>query len=118
MTTALGHRRTNEGSLTSVCRFHCPFRVAAQFEAAGAVRLAGASIEGQIGTRGAKLTGTAPAGNALVAEAIRVTGEVFLDEGFEAARAVQYDPANHASAHRYKPVQDAHPPVTTTVRGH
>jgi hypothetical protein len=118
MTTALGHRRTNEGSLTSVCRFHCQFRVAAQFGAAGAVRLAGASIEGQLGMRGATLTGTAPAGNALVAEAIRVTGEVFLDEGFEAARAVQYDPANHASARRYKPIQDAHPPVTTTVRGH
>jgi hypothetical protein len=59
------------------------------FEAAGAVRLLGASIEGQLSMRGAKLTGTDPDGDALVADGMRVTGEVFLDGGFEVAGTVR-----------------------------
>jgi hypothetical protein len=59
------------------------------FEAAGAVRLLAASIEGQLLMRGAKLTGTDSDGRALVADGMRVTGGVVLDGGFEAAGAVR-----------------------------
>ena len=59
------------------------------FTAAGAVRLTGADITGQLGCRGAQLTGTDSDGNALVAEGMKVSGGVFLDDGFTAAGAVR-----------------------------
>jgi len=58
------------------------------FAAAGAVRLARADITGQLSCSGAQLTGTDRAGNALVAEGMKVGAAVLLDEGFTAAGAV------------------------------
>ena len=49
------------------------------FTAAGAVRLAGADITGQLSMRGAQLTGTNNDGNALTAGGLKVGGGVLLD---------------------------------------
>ena len=59
------------------------------FTAAGTVRLPGADITGQLGCRGAQLKGTDSHGNALVADGLKVSGDVFLDGGFTAAGAVR-----------------------------
>ncbi len=59
------------------------------FVSAGAVWLAGAIIGGQLSCRGAQLTGTDGDGNALLADRLKVGGDVFLDEGFTAAGAVR-----------------------------
>ena len=59
------------------------------FTAAGAVRLHSADITGQLGCRGAQLTGTDGEGNALFADGLKVSGDVFLIEGFTAAGAVR-----------------------------
>src|SRR5207248_569654 len=59
-----------------------------RFTAAGAVRLSGADITGQLHCRGAPLFRTDGEGDALVADRIKVGGHVFLDEGFTAAGAV------------------------------
>ena len=59
------------------------------FTAAGAVRLAGADITGQLNCHGAQLTGTDHEGYALVADRMKVGGDVFLDGGFTAAGAVR-----------------------------
>ena len=58
------------------------------FTAAGAVRLPGAAITGQLNCRGAELTGRDQDGDALVADGIKVGGDVVLDEGFTAVGAV------------------------------
>jgi hypothetical protein len=55
------------------------------FNAVGAVRLPGADIGGQLNCSGARLTGTDSDGNALVADGVRVAGDMFLDQGFTAA---------------------------------
>ena len=60
-----------------------------KFTAAGAVRLPGANITGQLNCRGAQLNGRNNDGNALAADGIRVGGGVFLDEGFTAAGTVR-----------------------------
>ena len=54
-----------------------------EFTAAGAVRLAGADITGELFCRGAQLTGAD--GDALVAYGMKVGSDVFLDGGFTAA---------------------------------
>lgn len=59
------------------------------FESAGAVRLAGAAVEGQLSLAGARVSGADAEGNALVADGLRVGGDVFLHGGFEAAGAVR-----------------------------
>ena len=59
------------------------------FTAAGAVRLIGADITGQLNCSGAQLTGTGSHGSALVANGMKVGGDVFLDRGFTAAGAVR-----------------------------
>jgi hypothetical protein len=59
------------------------------FSAAGAVRLAGADITGQLSCRGAKLNGKDDHGNALVGDAMKVRGDVFLDKGFAARGAIR-----------------------------
>jgi hypothetical protein len=59
------------------------------FIAAGAVRLPGADITGQLNCRGAQLTGYDRDGNALVGDGMKVGGDVFLDQGFIAAGAVR-----------------------------
>jgi hypothetical protein len=58
------------------------------FTAAGAVRLSGAGITGQLSCSGAQLTSANSNGNALAADGMRVGGHVFLDERFTAAGAV------------------------------
>jgi hypothetical protein len=58
------------------------------FTAAGAVRLPGADIGGQLVCSGARLRGRDENGNALYGERMKVGGGVFLDEGFTAAGAV------------------------------
>jgi hypothetical protein len=63
------------------------------FTAAGAVRLLGADITGQLSCRGATITGTGTGtdtdGCALVADSVKVGGGMFLDGGFTAAGAVR-----------------------------
>ena len=59
------------------------------FTAAGAVRLPGADITGQLNCRGAELTGHDQDGDALVADGIKVGGDVVLDREFTAAGAVR-----------------------------
>ena len=59
------------------------------FTTAGAVRLLGADITGQLSCRGARLTGADTDGNALVADQVKVGGSVFLDEGFTTDGAVR-----------------------------
>ncbi|MFF4148478.1 hypothetical protein ACFY0A_46360 [Streptomyces sp. NPDC001698] len=56
------------------------------FTAAGAIRLSGAEISGQLSLRGAKLTGT---GDALVADRMKVDGHALLDKDFTAAGAIR-----------------------------
>jgi hypothetical protein len=56
------------------------------FTAAGAVRLLGAAVTGQLNCNGARLTGS---GDALVANGMQVSRDVFLGGGFTAAGAVQ-----------------------------
>ena len=59
-----------------------------EFTAAGAIRLAGADITGQLNCRGAKLTGKDNNGDALVGDSMKVSGDVFLDQEFTAAGAI------------------------------
>jgi hypothetical protein len=58
------------------------------FAAAGAVRLAGADITGQLRCGGAQLTGTDHHGNSLIADGVKVGAAVSLDEGFTSAGTV------------------------------
>jgi hypothetical protein len=58
------------------------------FTAAGAVRLAGADITGQLDCRGAQLTGTDREGRALLGGGLKVSGDVFLNEDFTAAGTI------------------------------
>ena len=60
-----------------------------RFTTAGAVRLLGADITGQLSFRDAQLTGTDRDGNALVADGLKVAGGVFLTGEFIAAGAVR-----------------------------
>ena len=60
----------------------------AGFTAVGVVRLSGADITGQLGCRGAQLTGTDGDGNTLLADGMKVGEDVFLDGGFTAAGKV------------------------------
>ena len=59
-----------------------------RFTAAGVIRLRGADITGQLGCRGAQLTGADSDGNTLVADGMKVGEDVFLDGGFTAAGTV------------------------------
>ena len=59
------------------------------FTADGAVRLHGADITGQLSCSAAKISGTDTDNNALVADQVKVGGDVFLDDGFTAAGAVR-----------------------------
>ena len=60
-----------------------------RFTAAGTVRLSNADITGQLSCSGAQLTGTDSHGDALVADGLKVSGGMFLIEGFTAAGAVR-----------------------------
>ena len=62
------------------------------FTAAGAVRLPGADITGQLNCGGARLAGQG--GNALGASGMRVGGDVFLDGGFTAAGTISLNSAH------------------------
>jgi hypothetical protein len=59
------------------------------FTTAGAVRLTGAVVGGNLEMNGAELGGTDRYGDALVADRVRVDGDLLLGEGFEAAGKVQ-----------------------------
>ena len=59
-----------------------------QFTTAGAIRLAGADISGELNLSGAKLTGTDNNGNALIGDGLKVGGNAFLGQQFTAAGAV------------------------------
>jgi hypothetical protein len=65
-----------------------------EFTAAGAVRLSGADITGQLNCRGAKLTSKNNQGNALVADGVKVRGGVFLGQEFTAAGAISLSGAD------------------------
>ena len=54
----------------------------------GEVRLSGADITGPLLCHGAQLRGATADGNALIADEMKVAGDVFMDEGFAAAGAV------------------------------
>ena len=58
------------------------------FTAAGAIRLLGASITGQLSLSGAKLTGCNRGGDALQAGGLKVGADVFLRNGFTAAGVI------------------------------
>jgi hypothetical protein len=58
------------------------------FTAAGAVRLPRADITGALSCGGARLTGRDKDDRALVADGIKVSFDVFLDDGFAAAGAI------------------------------
>jgi hypothetical protein len=58
------------------------------FTAAGAIRLPRADITGALSCGGACLTGRDKAGRALVADGIKASFDVFLDDGFAAAGTV------------------------------
>jgi hypothetical protein len=65
------------------------------FTAAGAVRLSGADITGQLNCRGAQLSGADRDGRALLGDGMKVSGAaVFLDQGFTAAGAVRLPQAD------------------------
>jgi hypothetical protein len=64
------------------------------FTAAGAVRLSGADLTGQLNCAGAQLTGRDNGGNVLVADQLKVGGDAFLNDGFTAAGAVRLLGAN------------------------
>jgi hypothetical protein len=60
-----------------------------EFTAAGAIRLHGADITGQLNCSGAKITGVNTDKNALVADAVKVGGDVRLVNEFTAAGAIR-----------------------------
>jgi len=64
------------------------------FTAAGAVRLLGADITGQLNCRGARLTGQNQDGKALDASGMKVGGDVFLEREFTAAGAISLNSAH------------------------
>ena len=64
------------------------------FTAAGAIRLPGANITGTLSCRGAQLTAADRRGNALVANSMKVSDDVFLDGGFTAAGAIRLSGAD------------------------
>ena len=65
------------------------------FTAAGAVLLPGADITGQLNCSGAQLTGTDSDGNALIADGMKVGGDVFLDERVHRRRGGTADRRGH-----------------------
>ena len=67
---------------------------------AGAVRLRGADITGPLDCSGAQLTGIGNDGNALVADGMKVSGDVFLERG---VHLLQSGPA--AASGHYRPAQ-------------
>jgi hypothetical protein len=64
------------------------------FTAAGAIWLVGADIAGDLECSGAKLNGTNTDGNALVADNLKVNGNVLLRNGFTAAGGITLLGAN------------------------
>jgi hypothetical protein len=60
-----------------------------EFTAAGAIRLLGVDITGQLTCSGATLTGQDNDGNALVGDGMKIGGDVFLDREFTAAGAIR-----------------------------
>ena len=66
------------------------------FTAAGAVRLSGAHLVGQLNMSGAKLTGTDGNGNSLVAEGLEAASDVVLDNGFTTIGAIRFSGAQLA----------------------
>jgi predicted acyltransferase (DUF342 family) len=64
------------------------------FTAAGGISLLGVSITGNLECSGAQLNGADGGGNALVADNLKVGGDLFLDEDFTAAGGVSLLGAN------------------------
>ena len=60
-----------------------------RFTAAGAIRLIGADIIGQLNCCDAELNGAEKDGSALIADTVRIGGGVFLSEGFIAEGAIR-----------------------------
>jgi hypothetical protein len=59
------------------------------FAAAGAIRLIGADIAGQLSCSGASLNGVGSDGGALIADTIKIGGGMFLNEHFTADGAIR-----------------------------
>ena len=68
------------------------------FTAAGAVRLTGADIVGQLKCQGAQLNGGDYDGDAFICNGIKVGGSVYLDRGFSASGAVKISRASIAGS--------------------
>lgn len=66
------------------------------FTAAGAVRLPGADITGQLRCKGAHLSGADKDGDALIADGLKVGGDLFLNGKFTTAGAVRLPEADIA----------------------
>jgi hypothetical protein len=91
---ALVADRLNVGSGVFLCEM---------FTAVGAVRLVGADITGQLNCGGAHLNGTDSHGNALVANGMRVSDDVFIDRGFTAAGNLSLVAARFGGSVVFKP---------------
>jgi hypothetical protein len=75
-----------------------------KFTAAGAVRLTGADITGQLRCHGAQLSaGPGSDGYALVADRLKVSGDVILDQGFTAAGAISLSSVRVDGSLRWEP---------------
>jgi hypothetical protein len=72
-----------------------------QFTAAGAVRLPGADIRGQLSCRGAQLQGADVCGDALRLDGMTVSGDVYLDKEFTAVDTVRLNGSNIAGTLRF-----------------
>lgn len=68
------------------------------FCAAGAVRLTGADIIGQLKCKGAQLNGGDQEGDALICNGVKVGGSVYLDGGFSASGAIKFSRASIAGS--------------------
>jgi hypothetical protein len=73
------------------------------FTAAGAIRLVGADITGQLTCRSAKLAGTDGNGNTLAANGMNVSDTVFLDGGFTATGTLSFVSARFGDSIEFKP---------------
>jgi hypothetical protein len=74
-----------------------------RFTAAGAIRLAGADIAGQLTCRGARITGRDDDGDSLAAYGMKVSDRVFLDDGFSAVGTVSFASARFGGSVEFKP---------------
>ena len=75
------------------------------FTAAGAIRLTGSDISGQLNCRGAQLNGRNNDRNALAADGMRAAEDIFLDGGFTAAGTISLQSAHVGASVHLRPTE-------------